>query len=133
MDSKISSNTQEKVVTGFDDPLLDRGMRQIESRRGSYGGKENSFEFIARRWTTWIKNNFDIDIEIQGWMVADMMADFKKGRAEARRAAGVEPHPDDREDEVAYTQWSEWLFPDHQKEVPFEDAETVDLDDDGLN
>lgn len=95
-------------------PLTERAEKQIAARRGNYGAKrnENSFPFIARRLQVWFKNNFDVDVHIEDWHVADFMVEFKRGRAEARRAAGVPPNPDDPEDAVAYLQWVEWLFPD---------------------
>lgn len=133
MDLKTSLNTQESNVTGFDDPLLDRAKAQIESRRGGYGGRENSFEFIARRFVVWFKNNFDIDLPLDGHHVASLMVEFKRGRAEARRAAGVEKHPDDNEDAAAYLQWEDMLHPLHTDDIPFEDADTVEnFDEDGI-
>lgn len=108
------------------DDLLTRGKRQIDSRRGGYGGKENSFEFIARRWRVWFKNNFDVDLSIDGMHVASLMVDFKKGRAEARRAAGVEPHPDDNEDAVAYEQWAEWLDARLTRQLKFNEINDED-------
>lgn len=92
--------------------LLERAADQIRSRKGGYGPdrRENSFPFIARRIQVWLKNNFDIDVNIEDWMCADLMVEFKRGRAEARRAAGVPRNPDDPEDAVAYMQWVDWLF-----------------------
>jgi hypothetical protein len=122
---ETSLNTQESNVTGFDDPLLDRARKQIESRKGGYGGRENSFEFIARRFVVWMKNNFDIDVPLDGHHIALLMVEFKLGRAEARRAVGIQ-HPDDLEDAAAYMQWGDVLDPLATEEMPFEDVDTVD-------
>ena len=109
--------------------LLDRAKDQISARKGGYGTerKENSFPFIARRLQVWFKNNFDIDVQIDDWHCADFMVEFKRGRAEARRAAGIPRNPDDPEDAVAYMQWVDWLFNDEeQQEIGFDLADDDD-------
>lgn len=105
-----------------DKPLLERAVSQIESRKGSYNGRENSFEYIARRWKLWVLHNWGIEIDVKPHHVALMMVEFKMARKEARKASGAEAHPDDDEDAAAYLQWGDMLDPDKQTTIPFEEA-----------
>jgi hypothetical protein len=108
-------------------PLLERAQAQIESRKGGYNGRENSFEFICRRWNVFLLNTFgDGAPQLSPFQVALMMHDFKIGRKEARRASGAGAHADDDEDAAAYLQWADMLDPDKQTDIPFEPRKVSD-------
>lgn len=113
-----------------EETLLDKAKNQIDSRRGNYGAKrhENSFPYIARRLRTWALNNFGIDLPWEDWHVADMMHEFKRGRAESRRAAGAPAVPDDPVDAIAYEQWAEWLRGDAQTVVDLDNDDTAEME-----
>ena len=86
--------------------LLGLAAEEAASRKGSYNGRENSFEFIARRFAVWFRNNLDLDVPFDGAMVADLMVEFKRGRGEARKAAGAMRVEDDAIDAASYMAWA---------------------------
>ncbi len=63
--------------------VLDNAKRYVlKDRNSSYGRPEDNFARIARRWNVFVKNKYDIELNLQPVDVAMMMADMKLARLE---------------------------------------------------
>lgn len=62
--------------------VLDAAAAAVADREGTYGGPEDNFARIARRWRAHLVNRFGVEVPIDAASVAIMMADLKIARLE---------------------------------------------------
>lgn len=63
--------------------VLDNAKKYVlKDRNTSYGRPEDNFARIARRWNVFVKNKYDIELNLQPVDIAMMMADMKLARLE---------------------------------------------------
>jgi hypothetical protein len=62
--------------------LLDEAAETLKTRGRPYGGAEDNFKRIARRWSVHMRNRYGIALELDEIDVASMMIDVKQARLE---------------------------------------------------